>query len=346
MSGAWLLISDNPRYEKELINPQDMEILGRCEIKIGGCFNTIIFTVVVMQDARYELKTFNLDFFSGESHSDDPDFCIFSVFEEVSRLENAPHYKLGAFDYQLRDLVQAGNTIKGVLAKFRTSDLPHAGSLDGHERELDLEEREGLIEKNHFIVKRDKNVVVFQRNGHAGRVERLSEYLTNFSGETIVFNPVLQRDSIERMLNDDLKPVSVELSYAPPTNPDFFPEDEWGRNLAVLADLANGSRVRVALSADRRSADEEKHTLRGRIKESAAALARSRRASVARVKVTDGNVDYPIDLIADRIFEPKQIEMRGRYPVPDTMFAALQEAYDERREDINEIFGQPGRRLR
>ncbi|WP_156940871.1 S24 family peptidase [Halomonas halodenitrificans] len=35
---AWLLISDNPRYEKELIKPQDMrdmEILGRCEIRIG-----------------------------------------------------------------------------------------------------------------------------------------------------------------------------------------------------------------------------------------------------------------------------------------------------------------------
>ncbi|MDT8878637.1 S24 family peptidase [Halomonas saccharevitans] len=36
--GAWLLISDNPRYEKEFIKPQDMkdvEILGRCEIRIG-----------------------------------------------------------------------------------------------------------------------------------------------------------------------------------------------------------------------------------------------------------------------------------------------------------------------
>ncbi|SDG22055.1 Helix-turn-helix [Onishia taeanensis] len=36
--GAWLLISDNPRYEKELIKPEDMKdvkILGRCEIRIG-----------------------------------------------------------------------------------------------------------------------------------------------------------------------------------------------------------------------------------------------------------------------------------------------------------------------
>lgn len=36
--GAWLLISDNPRYEKELIKPKDMQdvnILVRCEIRIG-----------------------------------------------------------------------------------------------------------------------------------------------------------------------------------------------------------------------------------------------------------------------------------------------------------------------
>lgn len=36
--GARLLISDNPRYEKELIKPEDMkdvEILGRCEIRVG-----------------------------------------------------------------------------------------------------------------------------------------------------------------------------------------------------------------------------------------------------------------------------------------------------------------------
>lgn len=38
--GAWLLISDNPRYEKELIKPQeqdmkDVKILGRGEIRIG-----------------------------------------------------------------------------------------------------------------------------------------------------------------------------------------------------------------------------------------------------------------------------------------------------------------------
>lgn len=36
--GSWLLISGNPRYEKELTKPQDMEdveIQGRCGIRIG-----------------------------------------------------------------------------------------------------------------------------------------------------------------------------------------------------------------------------------------------------------------------------------------------------------------------
>lgn len=298
-----------------------------------------------MLDDIYDVKSYSLDFFSGKSHSDNSDFCIFSTLESLCQLEKAPHYQLGSFDYQLRNLSQTGNTIKGVLAKFRTSDLPHAGSPDGAERALDLEEREGLIEKNHFIVKKDKCVVVFQRNGHAARIERLSEYLTQYTGETVVFDPILQPDSIERMLDDNLKPVSIELSYAPPTNPDFYPNDDWGRRLTELADIGNGSRVRVVLTADRRSADESKHTLSARLKDSAAALARGRRASVARVKLTDGDFDYPIDLIADRIYEVKNVEIRGRYPVPDSIYAALQRAYTDRREDINAIFGQPGHRL-
>ncbi|WP_418904326.1 S24 family peptidase [Chromohalobacter moromii] len=36
--GAWLLISDNQAYEKEMIKPdemQDVEILGRCRVRIG-----------------------------------------------------------------------------------------------------------------------------------------------------------------------------------------------------------------------------------------------------------------------------------------------------------------------
>ncbi|WP_249976044.1 DUF6731 family protein [Vreelandella olivaria] len=298
-----------------------------------------------MHDTNYDRKSFNLDFFSGLHHSEDSDFCIFSILAEIGELDVTPHYRLGSFDYQLRSLLQSGNTIKGVLAKFRTSDLPHAGSPDGTERELGLEASEGLIEKNHFIVKKDKCVIVFQRNGHAARVGRLSEYLTCYTGETIVFNPILQKDSVERLLDDNLKPISLELSYATPTNPDLFPEDDWGKKMAMLSDMANGSRIRVSLSADRRSSDSDKHSLTKRIKDSVAALANDRRTTVARVKLTDDVYDYPIDLIADRMTTDKGVEMRGRYPVLDSMFSALQEAYSERKGDINEIFGEQGRRL-
>lgn len=40
-SGAWLLISDNHAYDKEMIKPnemQDVEILGRCRVRIGRIF--------------------------------------------------------------------------------------------------------------------------------------------------------------------------------------------------------------------------------------------------------------------------------------------------------------------
>ncbi|ABE58759.1 hypothetical protein Csal_1404 [Chromohalobacter israelensis DSM 3043] len=294
----------------------------------------------------YDQKEFSIDFFSGMVGSDaDGGVDIFSTFSEICDLEERPSYHLGSFEYQLRSMSKAGGTIKGVLAKFRTSDLPHAGSPAGEERELELEAQEGLIEKNHFLVKKDKCVVVFQRNGHAARIGRLSEYISSYLGETVIFNPILQPDAVERMLDDNLEPVTIELSYAPPTNPDYFPEDDWGERFAKLADLGNSSRIRVNLSADRRSADRDKHTLWPGLKKAAESIVKTRNASVARVKLTDGEHDYPIDLIADRLTDTQLVEMRGRYPVLDSMFAALANSYGSLRDDINEIFGQPDRRV-
>ncbi|MEC8918821.1 MAG: S24 family peptidase [Pseudomonadota bacterium] len=40
-SGAWVLISDNPAYERELIKPEDqwrVEIIGQCWRKVGRFF--------------------------------------------------------------------------------------------------------------------------------------------------------------------------------------------------------------------------------------------------------------------------------------------------------------------
>lgn len=36
--GAWILISDNPAYERELVQPEDVEIIGQAWRKVGRVF--------------------------------------------------------------------------------------------------------------------------------------------------------------------------------------------------------------------------------------------------------------------------------------------------------------------
>lgn len=295
-------------------------------------------------DSDYETKNYSLDFFSGFV-ARGSSVCIFEEFEKLASCDKMPVLTLGRFYYQLRDLSCNIDTITGVLAKFRTTDIPYAGGLDGTERELELGEKEGLIEKNYFMVKKDCCIVVFQRNGHAARIGRLSEYLTSVCGETVTFNPVLQPDSMERMLNDDLKPVSIELSFATPTNPDFYPANDWGRTLGDIADIASGSRLKINISADRRATNENEHTLASGTKQFLKSFVDKGIARVAKAKLTDGFCDYPIDLIADRLSDEVSVKVRGHYPISDDMFSSLKNAYQRRKGDIDEIFGEQGRRL-
>lgn len=291
-------------------------------------------------------KNYNVDYFSGVFQSDaDDELDVFRIFCELEGLDERPFYNLGSYGYQLRSMEVAGNTVKGVLAKFRVADLPHAGGPAGEERELELEEQEGLIEKNHFLVKRDMAVVVFQRNGQAARIGKLGEYITQYTGATVVFNPILQPESIRRMLDDRLQPVSLELSYARPRNLELFPADDWGNRFAHLAEAGGGARAHVKLTADRRSTDPEKNTLANGIKAGVASFVEARLASVARMTLTDGYNDYPIDLIADRLVDSISVRMNGRYPVLNSMFSELDNSYHARREEIDEIFGQPDARI-
>lgn len=290
---------------------------------------------------RYDTKNTTFDFFSGfkTSKNNDEEKSISDIFSDMVNEPELPCVRLGSFEYQVKGLRSSGNGFHGALCKFRTTDLPLAGKPGGVERELDLDDDEGLIEKNHFLFQNENNLLVFQRNGHAARVNRLSEYLTSYFGETIVFNPVIQPDAIERLMDEELEPVSLDLSYTPPKNRDFFPDDDWGKRLALLAADGNGARIKVSLSADRRSADTAKHHLWQGIKKSAAAIAGTNNASVARVKVTDGNVEYPIDLIADRLVANEEVEMIGRYPSRESIYSSLRRALESKRDELNEIFG-------
>ncbi len=257
---------------------------------------------------------------------------------------NGPVFLDGRFSYELRDLSAQGGCVQGVFAKFRSDQIPHIGEAGGNEREIEIAENEGLLEKNHFIYRPLDSLLVFEQNGHGSRPARLARYITEQAGEVLTFDPVLQGDAVERLMRGEAEMRSMKVSFARPTNPDLFPEDQWSRSLMEQMAIAGGSSVVLSITSDSRSDDEEKNRLSARMKDSVRALMRSGYARTVRVKLEEDGIEHPIDLMADRITSVQSVSMAGKYPVRGSIYAALSSAFEEQRDAIYGVIGSPENR--
>jgi len=256
-------------------------------------------------------------------------------------LENGcPPANQGGMDYEVRNLRQLANgEFSGVLAKFRHNDIPHAGEPGGAERDLGLDEHEGLMEKNYFLYYPNHHLLVYQRNGHGSAAQRFSNYLCDISNEVITFDPLLQLDATERLMNDHITVRSISVRFARPQNRNLFPAQNWNRNMLDMLTGLGGASMNVTIKADGRRSDENRYLLT-RAKEVVRDLLGTVDVQSARIEVDEnGEHVAPIDLIADRLLSRQTVEMHGRYPDPGSMFAALRQARNDHLPEIEAILG-------
>lgn len=294
-------------------------------------------------------KDIKIGFFT-ESVAEDSELSFGGFLKHHAEANNnatAPLWIEGRHSFEVRGIEEQadGNMIHGVFAKFRTDQIPHAGQAGGVERELDLGRDEGLIEKNHFIYRKSDSLLIYEQNGHGSRPAKLAKYVTSLVGETLTFDPVLQHDAVERLMRGNAHVRSMRVSFARPTNPEMYPDDDWSRGLLENLSQVGGSSVALMITTDSRSDDEEKRALADRIKDSAAAFMRSGYARSVRVNVEEDGVEHPIDLMADRIVSPQSVAMAGKYPLKESIYAALNSAFEDERDTIYEVIGLPGHRL-
>ena len=179
-------------------------------------------------------KRYTVQFFQSytKSLSDDGHKTVGELLSELALKDKIQELKLGNTVFQLRELLEVGETFKGVFAKFRAGDLPHIGSRDSlHERPIDMEESEGLIEKNYFLYDKRYQLLTFQVNGNGCNINQVGNLFTSIAGAAVTFNPVLRPDAIERIINGGLNPVKYQISLARPSNPDLLPDDDFSGSI-------------------------------------------------------------------------------------------------------------------
>lgn len=285
-------------------------------------------------------------FFTSDIRATDPDAEQEPTISEilgahVEKGRTPPKLLTSGHGFEIRDLTKSKGgrpVISGVLAKLRDEDLPHVGVPGGGERELDMERNEKLLEKNYFRYQPDRDLLVYQQNWYGATIGQFAAYVSTLSGHTIAFDPVLQPEPTKRLLQGSVEAKTLELSFAKPRNPDMFPQDQWNQDLLRALSHAGGEKMFVRMTPGT-GAPVDQRRLNKRIKRAMNAMVNSGHASVAKMNIIEDGVEHPIDLIADRLYSEQTVEMEGRYPVPTSVHAALRQAVQDNKQELQEILG-------
>lgn len=242
---------------------------------------------------------------------------------------------------ELRKLEETDYGFRGAIGSFKESMLPHVGIPGGNERELDLHENEHLIEKAYFKFFSDYSLLIFQRNRMALNSDTFGLYLSSLNGYTTALNPILEVSDLEKLMNNQVKLRSVNLSIARPTNPELFKDVEHDFNNAIINSLnsSNAASVNITLRGDGRSRDPEERYLDSALKRALLELTSRFDVKKADIQLEENGIAHPLDLIADRLTHFTEIEMQGKYPDESQVWYALKESRRVKEAELQNYFG-------
>lgn len=244
----------------------------------------------------------------------------------------------GQYVFQIKNVVRNENVIHGVFVKFRENDLPHIGNRTSlEEKDIELLEGEGLIEKNYFLYDLQLDVITFQVNSAACNIYQVAQLFTALLGETVSFNPILTLDAAERLLSNDIRPTKLQLSVAAPRNPQLYNSNDFSSNVMQLMTSTEGASISLTISANAQGGGL-RQVLSDTVKTGMLAFSHSDDVTVRVGKVWYEEGADPIDLVADRIRgKTSPIEMQGRYPLERDILTSLNNVRMEHRQQIRQV---------
>lgn len=242
-----------------------------------------------------------------------------------------PHVSDGGVAYELRNFMShnGGMVFTGVLAVLR-DDAPNIRDDQGVERPITLQPGERLIEKNHFVFYKERQLLAWQVNARASHVSRFEQYLSTASGLVVGFDDIITAASFKRISAGVVKKLEVKI--AAPKNPGLIPSTDWTSQAMRMMSGVGATSIKIDVSTRTRKG------LVDGVKQVIHQLKDSAEAESIKVKLA-GDAE-PIDLVADSIKGKVAVNMVGLYPDPADMFVQLQQLKDAKKDALDEYFGQ------
>jgi len=288
------------------------------------------------------MKSFGVRFYTANSSTDAPSTIVadtLQILYDKSQREGMPHQIQGedGCRYEIRELqpLGGGASFRGVLAVVR-DDAPHIRAADGAEREIHLEDQEGVLEKNYFLFFRKHRLLVWQVNGRASHVMRFERYLSSLSPHSIAFDHVIDRNAMDRLRSGAITRIRVQVAMS--KNAQAYDPHVWEGGIFQTMAGAGASTMQFELSTGRK-----KTGLTAAVKDAIHRLLD--RAETRSIKVRmDGQQEF-IDLVADCVTDKIQVNMIGLYPDPTDVFAQLAAAKDRQTVRLEAYYGTGDRVL-
>jgi hypothetical protein len=245
----------------------------------------------------------------------------------------------GDYTFGLVDRADPPQRLRLVLS--RRSALPHI-EQDGRTTPLDLGMNEGLAEQTHMIFFPD-NILGAEFNFYGPRVSRLRGYFRTKAQhlcDDILLEQLLRGDALaklDRLRDLRLFKLGIHRAYAAAV---AEADEDLGTAFQTQLRLSEAEKVEIVLRAKPRDPGSP---LAARLLQIAKRLLRqpglTEHASTFRIKAHDPDIGRKeeINLLNDQLIAHKQVvkhDERYRVVDSDSMYAAIQSAYGELREEI------------
>ena len=212
--------------------------------------------------------------------------------------------RLGDIHLQVRGIEPLpGNAgVKGYVARFR-DETPLTGSPDTPvETPMKLEEGNGLIERNHFVLYRERGdleLIAYQAALEGTHVSGLARYLTLLFGahDAVHFNEILNSEAYTALATGGLI-KAIDFRVAKPRSKRFAPdpEDTWTQEGIQFMNSTGATSYEVTISTKQKD-----RGLLANVRQSVESLLHSPLTKKLKVKMSE--IEEPINLLADRIME-------------------------------------------
>ncbi|WP_136512922.1 DUF6731 family protein [Geomonas edaphica] len=302
-----------------------------------------------------QVRKFFFDFYQLETAAGNAGLAPMAplhVLEEFKRKFDTPGENtvrtLNGKTLELRNIERTEYGFRGIIGKYRRSQLPHAAVPGGDERELELNADEHLVEKSYFKFFSDYSLLVLQRNHFAVGPVYLGMYLS-INGYTTILNPVIEPADLQMLMRNTTQVRNIKMTIARPVNPELFQNIEHDFTNSIIASLnsSNSASINISLRGDGHSLDPTKRYLERSLKNAILEIKRNFDLKKANIGLEENGVVHPVDLVTDRLATTKDIQMVGRYPSAVDMWDGLREARQVKEVELVAYFGAlNGPRLR